>query len=100
VRAGQWSKWYVCVGWNGFFATKHPWCFDVVCCWHVQFVFHEWTREFWWILARHNDQQEIFLTRLRMPITWRCASLQVKNILATTCFYNLSLLVERWVSIT
>ncbi|CAK9209848.1 unnamed protein product [Sphagnum troendelagicum] len=30
-----------------------------------------------------------------MPITWRSASLQVKNIPATSCFYNLSLLVGR-----
>ncbi len=87
-----WMKW--------IFATKHPWCFDVFWCWNVQFGFYDRTREFWWILARHNDQQEIILTRLRMPITRRCASLQVKNIPAMGCFYNLSLLVERWVSIT
>jgi len=37
----------------------------------VQFGFYEWTREFWWILARHDDQQEVILTRLRMRITWR-----------------------------
>ncbi len=100
VRAGRWSMWYVCVGWNGFFATKHLWWFDVVWGWHVQFGFYDWTREFWWILAWHNDQQEIILTTLRMPITWRCASPQVKNIPATGCFYNLSLLVYRWVLIT
>jgi hypothetical protein len=54
----------------------------------VQFGFYDWTREFWWILARHNNQHEIILTGLRMPITWRCASPQVKNIPATGCFYN------------
>jgi len=32
VRAGQWM-WYVCVGWNWFFPTKHLSCFDVVWCW-------------------------------------------------------------------
>jgi hypothetical protein len=36
------------------------------------FGFYDWPREFWWILAWHNDQQEIILSRLRMPITWRC----------------------------
>jgi hypothetical protein len=71
VRAGQWSKWYVCVGRNGFFATEHPSWFDVVWRWHVQFGFSDWTGEFWWILARQNDQQEITFTRLRMLITWR-----------------------------
>jgi hypothetical protein len=100
VRAGQWSKWYICVGWNGFFATKHPCWFDVVWRWHVQFGFYDWTREFWWILAQHKDQHKIILTRLRMPITWRCASPQVKNIPATGCFYNWSVLVKRRVSIT
>jgi hypothetical protein len=61
----------------------------------VQFGFYDWTREFWWILAPHNDQQEIILTWLRMRITWRCASLKVKKIPAIGCFYNFSLLVER-----
>jgi len=60
-----------------------------------KFGFCDWTREFWWILALHNDQQEVILMWLRMLITWRCASLQLKNIRAMRCFYNLSLLVER-----
>ncbi|CAM6012297.1 unnamed protein product [Sphagnum balticum] len=51
--------------------------------------------EFWWILARHNGQQEVIVTWLRMPITWRCASPEVRNIPAMSCFDNLSLLVER-----
>jgi len=48
--------------------------------------FYDWSREFWWIVPRHDDQQEIVFTRLRMLITWRCASHQVKNIPATSCF--------------
>jgi hypothetical protein len=64
----------------------------------VQFGFYDLTREFWWNLAQHNDQHEEILSGLRMPITSRCASLQVKNIPATGCFYNLSILVERLVS--
>jgi hypothetical protein len=87
-----------CMKW--IFATKHPWCFDVVWCWNVQLGFYDWSREFWWILARHNDQQEVILMWLRMLITWRCASLQVKNIRAMFCFYNLSILLERCVWIT
>jgi hypothetical protein len=87
-----WMKW--------IFSTKHLWWFDVVWHWHVQFGFYDWTSKFWWILAQHNDQQEIILTRLRMSITWRCASPQVKNIPAMGYFYNLSLLVYRWVLTT
>ncbi|KAH8936899.1 hypothetical protein BDL97_17G110800 [Sphagnum fallax] len=54
-----------------------------------------WSKwEFWWVLARHNDQHKVILTWLRMPIIWRYASPQVKNIPAMSCFNNLSLLVK------
>jgi hypothetical protein len=60
------------------------------CTDHVQFGLHNWAREFWWSSVGHDNQHEIILTGLRMPITWRCVSLPVKNIPPTGCFYNLS----------
>jgi hypothetical protein len=66
----------------------------------VQFGFYDWTGEFWWILAQHNNQQEIILYKVEDVNHMEVCKPPSKEHPSYSCFYNLSLFVYRGVLIT